>query len=125
MEEINYSNQTIFKMVKYLFLFAFTFACNSPKVSPTIDGRLEYIEQKMKLQDLEITKLYAENDSLINLCHSIQQDQRTTEYYLNQDFERLHSKMDSLSRLPGEKGKGWRILGQIFGEAAKRVIPGL
>jgi hypothetical protein len=112
-------------MVKYLFLFLIAFSCNGPKVSPTFDNRLDSIEQKAKLQDLEITKLYAENDSLLNLCYSIQQDQRTTEYYLNQDFERLHSKMDSLSRLPGEKGKGWRILGQVFGEAAKRIIPGL
>jgi hypothetical protein len=112
-------------MVKYLFLFLIAFSCNSPKVSPTFNNRLDSIEQKLKLQDLEITKLYAENDSLLNLCYSIQQDQRTTEYYLNQDFERLHSKMDSLSRLPGEKGKGWRILGLVFGEAAKRIIPGL
>jgi hypothetical protein len=113
-------------MVKYLFLFLIAFSCNGPKADlGNTDSRLDSIEQKAKLQDLEITRLYAENDSLVNLCLSIQQEQRTTEYYLNQDFERLHSKMDSLSRLPGEKGKGWRILGQVFGEAAKRIIPGL
>jgi len=102
-----------------------TFSCSYPDVNLSTNSRIDSIEQKVKLQDLEIIKLYSENDSLVNFCNGIQQDQRTTEYYLNQDFERLHSKMDSLSRLPGEKGKGWRILGQVFGEAAKRIIPGL
>ena len=114
-------------MVKNSFILAllFAFSCGPSKTEKELTNRVDSLAIRTHLHQLEILRLYAENDSLQSLALSIQQEQRITEYYLNQDFERLHSTMDSLARSNGEKGKGWRILGQIFGEAAKRVIPGL
>ena len=114
-------------MVKNTFILALllAFSCGPTKTEKELTNRVDSLAIRTHLHQLEILRLYSENDSLQNLALSIQQEQRITEYYLNQDFERLHSTMDSLARSSGEKGKGWRILGQIFGEAAKRVIPGL
>lgn len=100
--------------MKYLILIALLMGCNSPKQSD--------IDRK---QDSTILALSTETQYLKDYIAHVEKEQRTTEYYLNQDLKRLQFVCDSLAVKDPKTGKGWRIVGQVIGEVVKRVVPGL
>lgn len=85
-------------------------------------GTLYRSETQIKsVQIAAITQNSLDSARYASVSHRID----TMIVYQQKDFKNLQLSLDSLAKVEGQKGKGWKVLGKVIGGFVKVAIPGL